>query len=169
MRNVIGLEVRPGWAPPGCVTLDETRNLSEPQYITSLSAFPQTMCFLSIQSHCACPFYPSSPVPLASPHSFLPQSHLSPPPALRRLYTRHAVRCKSCPFSPLATGRAASPSDLSTSLLWSRPGCLFSWVCAAPSSLLTAPLPLPHLPSGSSRTIFLKWKAGCVMCLPNAS
>lgn len=63
------------------------------------------------------------------------------------------------PPPPPNTGVAAFPSGPSASLLWSRPGRLSPGFVQQPFRLLSAS---SHLPSGSSRTIFLKWKAGRV-------
>lgn len=154
--------LNPAGPRPCCVTLDKTLNLSEPQSVPF--PFPQATWFHLIQSHGTRPFYPSSPGPQASLTLPPPSAPSESSASSAHLHDCHPVRCQILsppprPPLPPNTGVAAFPSGPSAPLLWSRPGRLSPGFVQQPSKLLSAS---SHLPSGSSRTIFLKWKAGRV-------
>lgn len=145
--NIVGFGVKPGWALPGCVTLDKILNLSEPQSITFLSPFPDHMVPPHSESSCLSllslkPRVPGQP-PIAS--SVLPESSSSPP-------SPPCLPCSQVPnpvhFHPLNIGVAASPSGPSLSLLWSRPGGLSPGFVRQPSNCFlpppTSPLAVPE-------------------------
>lgn len=96
------------------------------------------------------------------PHCLLPQSYAksssSPPSPLSPPCSQTPI-LSSFPPKYLGSGLPSRPHRLPAQVE-ALPS--FSGVCGAASELL----PINPFPSGSSRTIFLKWKSGPVMCLP---
>lgn len=70
-----GLWVKPIWAPPGCVTLDETLNLSEPQSITSLLPFSEPGGLSAFRVIVLISSIPQVQYTWPALHGLFPQSH----------------------------------------------------------------------------------------------
>lgn len=162
-----GLWVKPIWAPPGCVTLDKTLNLSEPQSITSLLPFPEPGGLSAFRVIVLISSIPQVQYTWPALHGLFPQSH---PQVILRSSLTLVPATQQTPilfnFPPkyLRSRLFFRPPYFP---VWVQALSSFSWVCAA-SSWLFPSFPLFHQSIPLRRFCYhlSKWKCGCVMCLP---